>query len=96
MRGRAVWLAAGVAAVFLAHAFWLAGVAEDAFISFRFARNLVAGHGLVWNPGEAPVGALASLPVFYVDPDLIQRQAPRILEGARIVCAALDSVRGRK
>jgi arabinofuranosyltransferase len=55
MRGRAVWHAAGVAAVFLAHAFWLAGVAEDAFISFRFARNLVAGHGLVWNPGEAPV-----------------------------------------
>ena len=45
---------------------------------------------------ETPVGALASLPVFYVDPDLIQRQAPRILEGARIVCAALDSVRGRK
>jgi hypothetical protein len=48
-------LAAGLVAVFLAHAFWLAGVAEDAFISFRFARNLVAGHGLVWNPGEAPV-----------------------------------------
>jgi arabinofuranosyltransferase len=55
MRGRAVWLAAGVVAVFLVHAVWLAGVAEDAFISFRFARNLVAGHGLVWNPGEAPV-----------------------------------------
>jgi len=42
-------------ALFLAHAFYLSGVAEDAFISFRFARNLVAGHGLVWNPGEAPV-----------------------------------------
>jgi hypothetical protein len=55
MRRRAAWLAAGVGAVFLAHALWLAGVAEDAFISFRFARNLVAGHGLVWNPGEPPV-----------------------------------------
>lgn len=25
---------------------------EDAFISFRYTRNLVAGHGLVYNPGE--------------------------------------------
>jgi arylsulfatase A-like enzyme len=29
---------------------------DDAFISFRYARNLVAGHGLVWNPGEAVEG----------------------------------------
>ncbi|MBD3322833.1 MAG: hypothetical protein GF350_17165 [Chitinivibrionales bacterium] len=28
---------------------------DDAFISFRYARNLVEGHGLVWNPGEKPV-----------------------------------------
>jgi len=27
-------------------------VGDDAFISFRYAANLVAGHGLVWNPGE--------------------------------------------
>jgi iron complex transport system substrate-binding protein len=45
---------------------------------------------------ESPVAALGSLPVFYVDPDLIQRQTPRILEGARIVCAAFDSVRSNK
>jgi len=25
---------------------------DDAFISFRYASNLVEGHGLVWNPGE--------------------------------------------
>ncbi len=31
------------------------GVAEDAFITFRYAQNWVAGNGLVWNPGEAPV-----------------------------------------
>jgi iron complex transport system substrate-binding protein len=42
---------------------------------------------------EAPVAALRSLPAFYVDPDLIQRQTPRILEGARTVCAALEQVR---
>ena len=27
-------------------------VLDDAYISFRYARNLVEGHGLVWNPGE--------------------------------------------
>ncbi len=27
-------------------------VCDDAFISFRFVRNLLLGHGLVWNPGE--------------------------------------------
>ncbi len=35
---------------------WLAAVAwflcDDAFISFRYARNLLEGHGLVFNPGE--------------------------------------------
>ena len=25
---------------------------DDAFISFRYARNLLEGHGLVFNPGE--------------------------------------------
>jgi len=42
---------------------------------------------------EAPIRALRALPVFYVDPDLIQRQTPRLLEGARAVCAALEQVR---
>ncbi|MBW2273648.1 MAG: hypothetical protein JRG96_10275 [Deltaproteobacteria bacterium] len=41
--------------VFLAHALWLIGVAEDAFITFHFARNWLEGHGLVWNVGEGPV-----------------------------------------
>ena len=35
---------------------WHAGLAwfwtDDAFISFRYARNLLEGHGLVFNPGE--------------------------------------------
>lgn len=54
-QGPALLLGVGVVAVFLGHAFYLGGVAEDAFISFRFARNLVEGHGLVWNVGEPPV-----------------------------------------
>jgi hypothetical protein len=28
---------------------------DDAMVSMRYARNLVHGAGLVWNPGEAPV-----------------------------------------
>lgn len=31
-------------------------VQDDAFISFRYARNLVEGHGLVFNPGEPVEG----------------------------------------
>jgi hypothetical protein len=29
-------------------------IMDDAFISFRYSRNLIDGHGLVWNPGESP------------------------------------------
>ena len=28
---------------------------DDAMISMRYARNLAQGHGLLWNPGQAPV-----------------------------------------
>lgn len=35
---------------------WALGYAqEDAYISFRYAENLLQGHGLTFNPGEAPV-----------------------------------------
>jgi hypothetical protein len=44
----------------LAIGLWLAveraSVFDDAFISFRYARNLLEGHGLVWNPGERVEG----------------------------------------
>lgn len=36
----------------LVYRFWF--VADDAFISFRFARNLALGHGLRYNPGAHP------------------------------------------
>jgi iron complex transport system substrate-binding protein len=38
-------------------------------------------------------GPLQKLPVFYINPDLIQRPTPRIAEGARAVCGALEQVR---
>jgi arabinofuranosyltransferase len=42
-------------AAFVAHAIWLACVAEDSYITYRFARNVVEGHGFVWNVGAGPV-----------------------------------------
>ena len=40
--------------LFLAHRFWF--LTDDAFISFRYAQNLLDGHGLVFNPGELVEG----------------------------------------
>lgn len=36
---------------------------------------------------------LRQLPVFYVNPDVIQRPTQRIVEGARAICSALEQVR---
>jgi iron complex transport system substrate-binding protein len=44
----------------------------------------------------APISALRSLPALHVPADLIQRQTPRIVEGARIVCEHLEAARNRK
>jgi hypothetical protein len=49
------------AAIFLVHAAYLWGyTTDDAGISFTYARNLAQGHGLVLNPGEAPVEAYSN------------------------------------
>jgi len=39
---------------------------------------------------------LRELPVYYINPDLIQRPTPRILNGARAVCSALEQARGSR
>lgn len=35
-------------------------IQDDAFISFRYARHLAEGHGLVWNVGERAVAGVTS------------------------------------
>jgi hypothetical protein len=45
-----------VLVVYLAHALHYRGLIDDAFISFRYARNLAEGQGLVFNPGERVEG----------------------------------------
>ncbi len=54
------WLTA-ILLLYLAHAAYLSGLAEDAYITFRYARNLVEGFGLTWNPGQPPVEGYTSL-----------------------------------
>ena len=53
----AIWIVFGIVA---AYGLWrviaTAWVCDDAFISFRYAKNLVAGHGLVFNVGETVEG----------------------------------------
>src|SRR5690606_38133881 len=51
-----VALAALVALVALSGLIWPSWLSDDAFISFRYAQNLVEGHGLVYNPGERVEG----------------------------------------
>lgn len=50
-----MWLSLGILGLFALHFWWLEVVAEDAYITFRFAKNLAQGHGFVWNIGEPPV-----------------------------------------
>jgi len=44
-----------------------------------------------WRAAAAP--PLRDLPAHYINPDLIQRPTPRIVEGAKAVCSALEQVR---
>ena len=57
-RKEVIFVAAAAAALLVGifHAFSLSFVTDDAFISFRYAKNLVHGLGLVYNPGERVEG----------------------------------------
>jgi len=51
-----VWLSLALV-ILIGHALSYAGwTIDDAYISFRYARNLLDGHGLVFNPGERVEG----------------------------------------
>lgn len=55
-RGARTVLRVGLVLGAVAWAWHLRWVGDDAFISFRYAENLVRGHGLVFNPGERVEG----------------------------------------
>ncbi|HZM14674.1 MAG TPA: hypothetical protein VFE28_01625 [Candidatus Krumholzibacteria bacterium] len=60
---RMVWLPAALGlTLYLVHAARLGDwIVDDAGISFAYARNLAAGHGLVAQPGEVPVEGFTNL-----------------------------------
>jgi arabinofuranosyltransferase len=56
------WLAlVALVGVLIVHARYLAGVTEDAHITFRFARHVADGLGFVWNVGEPPIEGFTTL-----------------------------------
>ena len=56
LAGRLLLVAlAGTGLLLLAHAWSYFFLTDDAFISFRYARNLAHGYGLVFNPGHEAV-----------------------------------------
>ncbi len=55
-----IWPAALAIALLLAHALTFHFAVDDAYISFRYAHNLLDGHGLVFNPGD-PVEGYSNL-----------------------------------
>jgi arabinofuranosyltransferase len=61
---------------------------EDAMISLRYAMNLAAGDGLVWNPGEAPVEGITN-PLWTAAMSLAHGFAPRHQAAAWIQAVGL-------
>jgi hypothetical protein len=57
------WLATGAMLAVAAWVAWAGGLYsyDDAFITYRMAANLAAGHGFVYNPGEWHLGSTAAL-----------------------------------
>ena len=55
---------------------------DDAFISFRYARNLIEGHGLVFNPGERVEGYTNFLWLMLVVPALALGVDPVVMTTA--------------
>ena len=60
---------------------------DDAYMFLRYAHNLLAGFGLRWNRGEAPVYGATSLPHVLVVA-LVRRLAPRLDDAAVLQTAS--------
>jgi arabinofuranosyltransferase len=79
------------------YAYSLQWVSEDAYISFRYARNLIEGQGLVFNTGERVEGytnflwtlLLAIGLVASLSPDLISVSLGLICSAGTLICVFL-------
>ncbi len=82
-------LAAAVGSAFLFGALGRVFLCDDAFISFRYARHLVDGLGLVWNPGERVEGYTNFLWVLVMAAGMRLGAQPELLAPALgIACGA--------
>jgi hypothetical protein len=80
-------------------------VIDDAYISYRYAKHLADGHGLVWNPGEAPVEGYTNFLLVLVEAPFLatgvdplrvaQAYALASVLGIAILLHALGRERGR-
>lgn len=60
---------------------------DDSFITYRYARNLAEGLGLVWNPGEATEGYTNFLLVLFLAPFLAFGADPLLVTRAASIVA---------
>lgn len=62
-RQRLVWVALALLCLGMCRVILTRGdfISDDAWISMRYAANLVDGHGLTWNPGQPPVEGYSNL-----------------------------------
>ena len=63
-------------------------ISDDAYISFRYAQNLVNGYGLVWNHGEAVEGYTNFLWVVLIAAGMLISVPPEIAATVLSVSAA--------
>src|SRR5712691_4850324 len=60
-----IGLAVGIALLAIFARFWMSwqtrSLGEDALITLRYAENIAAGHGFVYNPGERVLGSTTPL-----------------------------------
>jgi hypothetical protein len=97
------WLAA-CAALLHAATFAAHGPCDDDYIAYRYARNLVEGEGLVFNPGERVEGfsapgwtlAVAGAIRLGFDPAAFSRVVSIAAMGAAALCVARAWLRGRE
>jgi hypothetical protein len=75
----------------LVQRFW-GHTVDDAFISFRYAENFVAGHGIVFNPGERVEGYTNFLWVMAISPFLAAGADPLLVARILGVLASLGTL----
>jgi hypothetical protein len=71
-------------------AFFIPVAAEDAFITFRYARSFATGHGMVFNPGQHVMGFTSPLWALWMALGLAIRVEP--MAWSRISAIACDVV----